>query len=134
MSGATAASTPSPFDSPGPGLSMTIARDLTKPAIRLSLFLVGFGVYTSAFGASYPNRPITLVVPFPLGGPAGVVANIVAPALGARLEQKVVIENRSGADGIIGSEAVSAAPPDGYTLLLTTNSHVIHPGTYASLP
>ena len=46
-----------------------------KPAIWLSLFLVGFGVCTSAFGASYPNRPITLVVPFPPGGPASVVAN-----------------------------------------------------------
>ncbi|MBV8507963.1 MAG: tripartite tricarboxylate transporter substrate binding protein [Alphaproteobacteria bacterium] len=113
---------------------MTIARDLMKPAIWLSLFLVGFGVHTGAFGASYPNRPITLVVPFPPGGPAGLVADIVAPGLGARLEQKVIIENRSGADGIVGSEFVAKAPPDGYALLLTTNSHVIHPGTYASLP
>jgi tripartite-type tricarboxylate transporter receptor subunit TctC len=108
---------------------MTIARDLVKPAIWLSLFLVGCGVYTGAFGASYPNRPITLVLPFPPGGPAGVVADIVAPELGQRLEQKVVIENHSGADGIIGSEFVTQAPPDGYTLLLTTNSHVIHPAT-----
>jgi tripartite-type tricarboxylate transporter receptor subunit TctC len=113
---------------------MTIARDLMKPAIWLALFLIGFGVHTGAFGASYPNRPITLVVPFPSGGPAGVVADIVAPELGERLEQKVIIDNRSGADGIIGSESVTQAPPDGYTLLLTTNSHVIHPGTYASLP
>jgi tripartite-type tricarboxylate transporter receptor subunit TctC len=113
---------------------MTIARDLMKPAIWLSLFLVGFGVHTGAFGASYPNRPITLVVPFPPGGPAGVVADIVAPELGERLEQKVIIDNRSGADGIVGSEFVATALPDGYTLLLTTNSHVLHPGTYASLP
>jgi tripartite-type tricarboxylate transporter receptor subunit TctC len=62
------------------------------------------------------------------------VADIVAPELGERLEQKVIIDNRSGADGIIGSEAVAKAPPEGYTLLLTPNSHVIHPGTYASLP
>jgi tripartite-type tricarboxylate transporter receptor subunit TctC len=54
--------------------------------------------------------------------------------LGERLEQKVVIENRSGADGIIGSEFAAQASPDGYTLLLTTNSHVIHPATYATLP
>jgi tripartite-type tricarboxylate transporter receptor subunit TctC len=58
----------------------------------------------------------------------------VAPELGERLEQKVIIENRSGANGIIGSEFVAQAPPDGYTLLLTTNSHVIHPATYATLP
>lgn len=105
-----------------------------KPAIWLSFFLVGFAVYTGAFGASYPNRPITLVVPFPPGGPASVVANIVAPELGERLEQKVIIDNRSGADGIIGSESVAKAPPDGYTLLLATSAHVIHPGTYNSLP
>jgi tripartite-type tricarboxylate transporter receptor subunit TctC len=96
--------------------------------------LLGFGVCAVAVAASYPARSITLVVPFPAGGPAGVAADIVAPELGERLEQKVIIENRSGANGIIGSEFVAQAPPDGYTLLLTTNSHVIHPATYATLP
>jgi tripartite-type tricarboxylate transporter receptor subunit TctC len=105
-----------------------------KPAIWFALMLLGLGVCAVAVAASYPARSITLVVPFPAGGPAGVVADIVAPELGARLEQKVIIENRSGADGIIGSEFVAEAPPDGYTLLLTTNSHVIHPATYAVLP
>ncbi|HJZ15027.1 MAG TPA: tripartite tricarboxylate transporter substrate binding protein [Stellaceae bacterium] len=113
---------------------MTFARDLMKPAIWFSLMLVGFGVCAVAVAASYPARSITLVVPFPAGGPAGVAADIVAPQLGERLEQKVIIENRSGANGIIGSEFVAQAPPDGYTLLLTTNSHVIHPATYATLP
>jgi len=113
---------------------MTFARDLMKPAIWFSLMLVGFGVCAVAVAASYPARSITLVVPFPAGGPAGVAADIVAPELGERLEQKVIIENRSGANGIIGSEFVAQAPPDGYTLLLTTNSHVIHPATYATLP
>jgi len=113
---------------------MTFARDLMKPAIWFSLMLLGFGVCTVAVAASYPARSITLVVPFPAGGPAGVAADIVAPQLGERLEQKVIIENRSGANGIIGSEFVAQAPPDGYTLLLTTNSHVIHPATYATLP
>jgi len=113
---------------------MTFARDLMKPAIWFSLVLLGFGVCAVAVAASYPARSITLVVPFPAGGPAGVAADIVAPQLGERLEQKVIIENRSGANGIIGSEFVAQAPPDGYTLLLTTNSHVIHPATYATLP
>ena len=113
---------------------MTFARDLMKPAIWFSLMLVGFGVCAVAVAASYPARSITLVVPFPAGGPAGVAADIVAPELGERLEQKVIIENRSGANGIIGSEFVAQAPPDGYTVLLTTNSHVIHPATYATLP
>ena len=100
----------------------------------LSLIVLGFGVGTVGVAASYPARSITLVVPFPVGGPAGVVADIVAPELGKLLEQKVVVENRSGADGIIASDFVAQAPPDGYTLLLTTNSHVIHPATYAVLP
>jgi tripartite-type tricarboxylate transporter receptor subunit TctC len=113
---------------------MTFARDLMKPAIWFSVMLLGFGVCAVAVAASYPARSITLVVPFPAGGPAGVAADIVAPELGERLEQKVIIENRSGANGIIGSEFVAQAPPDGYTLLLTTNSHVIHPATYATLP
>ena len=112
---------------------MTIARDLMKPAIWFSLMMLGFGVCAAAVAASYPARSITLVVPFPAGGPASIVADIVAPELGARLEQKVIIENRGGADGIIGSGLVAEAPADGYTLLLTSNSHVIHPATYAML-
>jgi tripartite-type tricarboxylate transporter receptor subunit TctC len=113
---------------------MTFARDLMKPAIWLFLLILGFGIGAAAIAASYPDRPITLVVPFPPGGPAGVVADIVVPELSDRLEQKVVIENRTGADGISGSESVAKAPPDGYTLLLATSAHVLHPATYASLP
>ena len=73
---------------------MTFARDLMKPAIWLSLFLLGFGVCAVAVAASYPARSITLVVPFPAGGPASVAADIVAPELGERLEQKVIIESK----------------------------------------
>ena len=104
-----------------------------KASIRLSLLLI-FGFSGGAGAASYPDRPIHMIVPFPSGGPAGVVANIIGPELGERLEQKVIIENRSGADGIVGSEFVAEAPPDGYTLLLATSAHVIHPATYAALP
>ena len=83
---------------------------------------------------AYPDRPIHLIVPFPPGGPVGVVAEVVAPKLGERLGQRVVIEHRSGADGIVGSDLVANAPPDGYTLLLASSSLVIHPGTYNNLP
>jgi len=82
---------------------MTIARDLMRPAIWLSLLLVGFGVCNGVYGASYPNGPITLVVPFPPGGPASVAADIVAPELGDRLKQKIIIDNRCGVDGIVGT-------------------------------
>jgi tripartite-type tricarboxylate transporter receptor subunit TctC len=105
-----------------------------KASIRLCLQLVVFGLCSNAGAAGFPDRPIHLIVPFPPGGPASVVANIVGPELGERLEQKVIIEYRSGADGIVGSEEVAKAPPDGYTLLLSTSSHVLHPGTYNALP
>jgi tripartite-type tricarboxylate transporter receptor subunit TctC len=100
----------------------------------LWLLLAGLGLCAAADAASYPDRPIHLIVPFPPSGPAGVVAEVVGPQLGERLGQSVVVENRSGADGIVGSDLVAKAPPDGYTLLLATSSHVIHPGTYNSLP
>jgi tripartite-type tricarboxylate transporter receptor subunit TctC len=105
-----------------------------KASIRIALLLAIFGFSGVAGAAGYPDRPVRLVVPFPAGGPAGVVADIIGPQLGERLEQKVIIENRSGVDGITGSEFVATAPPDGYTLLLATSSHVIHPATYAVLP
>jgi tripartite-type tricarboxylate transporter receptor subunit TctC len=99
------------------------------------LLLLGLvGLCSPAAADSYPDRAIHLVVPFPPEGPAGVVADIVAPQLAERLRQSVVVEHRSGADGIVGSEQVATAPPDGYTLLVVTSSHVIHPGTYNVLP
>jgi len=73
-------------------------------------------------------------VPFPPGGPVDIVAHIVGPKLGERLGQSVTIDNVPGDDGIIGSDAVAKAPPDGYTLLLASSTHTIHPGTYGKLP
>jgi tripartite-type tricarboxylate transporter receptor subunit TctC len=100
---------------------------------RLCVLLIMVGFCTNA-GAAYPDRPIRIVVPFPPGGPIDVVAHIVAPKLGERLGQSVTIDNVSGDDGIIGSDAVAKAPPDGYTLLLASSTHTIHPGTYDKLP
>jgi tripartite-type tricarboxylate transporter receptor subunit TctC len=105
-----------------------------RVSIRLWLMLATLALCSGAAADSYPDRAIHMIVPFPPGGPASVVADVVGPQLGERLEQKVIVENRSGADGIIGSEFVAKAPPDGYTLLLATSAHVIHPATYTSLP
>ena len=81
--------------------------------------------------ADYPNRPITYVVPYPAGGAADVFARQLALELGKRLGQPVVIENRAGANGNIGSASVVKAPADGYTLLLGTASTVaINPHLY----
>src|SRR5215207_290997 len=77
---------------------------------------------------SYPNRSITVVVPFPAGGPSDVVARIVTDHMSRTLGQQMVIENVGGAGGTLGSARVAAAPPDGYTLLAgSMGSHVAAP-------
>ncbi|MBV8836913.1 MAG: tripartite tricarboxylate transporter substrate binding protein, partial [Alphaproteobacteria bacterium] len=78
-----------------------------------------------AMAQTYPSRPITVVVPFPAGGPSDVVARIVSERMGKALGQPLVIENIGGAGGTIGSARVAAATPDGYTLLAgSMGSHV----------
>jgi tripartite-type tricarboxylate transporter receptor subunit TctC len=81
-----------------------------------------------ALAQPYPSRAITVIVPFPAGGPSDVVARIVAEHMGKVLGQTMVIENVGGAGGTIGSARVAAAPPDGYTLLAgSMGSHVSAP-------
>lgn len=70
--------------------------------------------------AAYPNRPIHLLVPFPAGGAADLVARAIAKPLGEAMGQSVVVDNKPGADGAIAAEAVAKAPPDGYTLFMAT--------------
>jgi len=82
----------------------------------------------SALAQTYPTRPITVVVPFPAGGPSDVVARIVVEHMGKVLGQTMVIENVGGAGGTLGSARVAAAAPDGYTLLAgSMGSHVAAP-------
>jgi tripartite-type tricarboxylate transporter receptor subunit TctC len=102
--------------------------------IRLCLALIIVGVSGHVGSAAFPERAIRIVVPFPPGGPVDVVAHIVGPKLGERLGQSVIIDNVAGDDGIKGSDLVAKSPPDGYTLLLASSSHTIHPGTYDKLP
>ena len=85
--------------------------------------------------ADYPNKPIQLVVPFASGGPTDVIARQVGQKLGERLKQPVVIVNKPGAGGNLGSASVVSAPPDGYTLLLgTVSTHGINPSLYKTMP
>ena len=78
-------------------------------------------VATTAFAAlpqPYPTKPIRLIIPFPPGGPRDIQARLIGPKLTEAWGQPVVIDNRAGANGIIGTELASKAPPDGHTLLM----------------
>ena len=97
----------------------------------MRLFAAAFALLATIVSAQaqpYPSRPITVVVPFPAGGPSDVVARIVAENMGKVLGQTMVIENVGGAGGTIGSARVASAAPDGYTLLAgSMGSHVAAP-------
>jgi tripartite-type tricarboxylate transporter receptor subunit TctC len=82
---------------------------------------------------TFPNRPVTIVVPYPPGGLIDLVARVIQPPLQAELGQSVVIENHSGAGGNVGAEMVARAAPDGYTLLLANPSLAISPTLYRKL-
>jgi tripartite-type tricarboxylate transporter receptor subunit TctC len=83
---------------------------------------------------TYPNRPIRLIVPYPPGGGTDIVGRVLGEKLSASLGQPIVVDNRGGAGGVLGTEIVAKAVPDGYTLLLVPTSHVINPSIYAKLP
>jgi tripartite-type tricarboxylate transporter receptor subunit TctC len=85
--------------------------------------------------ATYPNKPVRLVVPFPAGGTTDLLARAAAQKLSEAWGQQVIVDNRPGAAGNIGAELVSKAAPDGYTLLMgTVGTHAINPSLYAKMP
>jgi tripartite-type tricarboxylate transporter receptor subunit TctC len=85
---------------------------------------------TAAAAQEYPTKPVRLIVPFPPGGSNDVVGRIVAAQLGERLGKQVVVDNRGGAGGVLGTEAAANAVPDGYTLLVISLAHAVNPGLY----
>jgi len=86
-----------------------------------------------AFAQAWPAKPITMVVPFPPGGPTDLVARLLAQKLGEQLGQNVIVDNKGGANGNIGAMAVARAPADGYTILYNTSSIALSPSLYKSL-
>lgn len=86
-----------------------------------------------AQGQTYPEKPIRLIVPYAPGGNADTLARIISQGLGQTLEQQFIVENRAGASGVIGTEIVAKAAPDGYTLLFVSSGHAVNPGVYPKL-
>ena len=101
---------------------------------RLAAAIVLIGSATSAFAQSYPTRPVTVVVPYAVGGTTDIVARLVGTQMGTSLGQSVVVDNRVGGGGNIGWGAVARAAPDGYTLLTTDMSFTIAPALGAKQP
>ena len=83
---------------------------------------------------TYPSRPIRVIVPTGAGGVTDVLGRIVAHKLGESLGQQVVIDNRPGASGMVGSQIVASAAPDGYTLLMVFPTHVVNPYLFSKMP
>src|SRR5262245_64645072 len=105
-----------------------------KLAIALFATLAAFAALSPATAQPYPNRAIKLVVPYSAGSGADITARQTMAKLSGILGQNIVIENRPGAGGMTGTDAVARAAPDGYTLLVGVTKHAINPGLYRKLP
>src|SRR5437868_4704263 len=90
-------------------------------SLRNLLLVASFLLSSSVAAQTWPAHPIRMIVPYPAGGSGDIVARIIAQKMSDGLGQAVIVDNRSGASGAIGTEAVAKAPPDGYTLLLATD-------------
>ena len=101
-----------------------------RAAAAILAALAGAGVCTAQ---NYPNRPIRFLVGFPPGGTSDILARSIGQKLAEAVGQQVVIENRPGAGGNIGAEAAAKAPPDGYTIFMSTTSQAISASLYRKL-
>ncbi len=101
-------------------------------ALAIAALIAGFALPASA--QTFPNRTIRLIVPFPPGGLNDTAARLLQPALEKSLGQIVIIDNRPAASGVVGTDAVAKAAPDGHTLLMVASSHTVVPATNPKLP
>jgi tripartite-type tricarboxylate transporter receptor subunit TctC len=104
---------------------------LSRAGLAICLILA---LSSQAMAQDYPNRTIRIIVPVGVGGITDILARLVGRSISDQLGQPVIIDNRTGAGGIIGTRAVAQAEPDGYTLLMVFPSHAANPALYASLP
>ncbi len=117
------------------GVNTNSRRPSVKFIPRVLALTIGAVFSSLAIGQAYPSAPVTLVVPFAAGSGTDGVARIVAKKLSERLNQPVLVDNKAGASAQIAAQYVAKAKPDGYTLLMTTNtSHSANPSLFKSLP
>src|SRR3954451_15305384 len=103
--------------------------------IALTVLAAGFALPSELAGAQdYPTKPVRIIVPFAAGGPADVYARVIAQHLGDALKQSFVVEDRPGAGSIIGTDAIAKAAPDGYTLLMMSNTHTTNESLIPNKP
>src|SRR5262249_44779581 len=111
---------------PGPG---TRRRPERRCSVRRMILLAaGLAALLAAAAAAqdYPTKPVRMIIPFPPGGSNDVVGRVIATHLGERLGKQVIVDNRAGAGGVIGTEVAANAPPDGYTLLIISIAHAVN--------
>jgi tripartite-type tricarboxylate transporter receptor subunit TctC len=101
---------------------------------RVLLVAIAALAEPAAYAQQFPTRPVRFVVPYPPGGSNDILARMIAPKMSELLGHAVVVDNRGGANAIVGSEIVAKAVPDGHTLLIVGGSHVINPSVYPKLP
>ena len=101
---------------------------------RLFVFVALALLAGAASAQSYPSKPVRVVIPWPPGGSNDVVGRIVTQKVGENLGQQFIVDNRAGAAGSIGADVVAKAPPDGYTLMVHSTSHVGNAHLYKKLP
>jgi tripartite-type tricarboxylate transporter receptor subunit TctC len=119
----------------GAAETFRVRHALTKPFVAAIGLMAGLVIASASVAGQYPERPVHLIVPFPPGGPTDVVGRVVAQHLSISLGQPVIVENRPGAAGALGVEAVAKAAPDGYTIGLgSTGTLAVAPSMNAALP
>lgn len=101
-----------------------------RPMLLAVASLLAFAAAPAVAQQDYPNRPIRLIIPFPAGGSNDIVGRAIATQMSDRLGKQIIIDNRTGAGGVIGSELASKAAPDGYTILVISIAHTVNPWLY----
>ena len=106
---------------------------MTSTRLATLLAVALLPAFAAAQG-NYPNKPIRVVVPFAAGSTTDIIARAITDKMGQSMGQTLVVDNRGGASGTIGQQAVATAAPDGYTIMIHSSSHTVSPSTFAKLP